>query len=107
MALTAFKKFVSKNLEINWIQNSIAAVLNQLTLNPFLTGVHLTALTTTVGGSSFAHKLGRTPIGWIVTDITNDQVFIYRTAWNDTTITFGVVDDTGTPSIAHFSVWVF
>lgn len=58
------------------------------------------------GTTTLRHNLGRLPVGWFIVDTTTDGVVIYRTEWDDTTITFGrpVV---GASVDAPFTVWVF
>lgn len=52
----------------------------------------------------FNHGLGRTPIGWIQLDIKHAFNFVYRTTWDDLTITLRT---DGSATETDFKVLVF
>ena len=63
---------------------------------------------TVVNGTNLrlAHKLGRQPLGWSVTDLTGSVVVFYRVSWSPTLLELfpyflGAVVDT----TAAFEVW--
>ena len=74
--------------------------------NPLIDGRHITGIVVpTAGNIVVNHLLDRTPVGWILTDITEDQKRdrIYRTAWTNKTITIA----TGAASDTTIDIWVF
>lgn len=72
-------------------RNDIAGVLNNAA---FLRGVSTgpVALSTS-GNTTINHKLGRQPVGWLMTDITalTGSATLYRVSWDATSITFTMV----------------
>lgn len=62
--------------------------LRALLSAPFLRGRSLTFEVTGPTDLKVAHGLGRTPVGWLITDITGGEPTMYRDAWDTTHITF-------------------
>ena len=73
--------------------------IDQLMKNPFIKG-NMIEVNVSTTATAFNHGLGVTPEGWIVVD-RNADVRVWRTAWNDKTIT---LDASGSASI---KVWVY
>lgn len=109
----ALPTFQSQSREFNMMQNRWASELNPLLALPtstpaFLKGIVLTNQAPVV----INHKLGRKPIGWVITDLVlgdpTEIITIYRTAdLNDLTLTLklnstGVGTHTATVSLLVF-----
>jgi hypothetical protein len=71
--------------ELEMLQTQWASQLNPLLVKVLLKGVQLDT-TLTTGSNVINHRLGRKPVGWIIVD-TNAAVAVYRTSWDDLTIT--------------------
>lgn len=100
--LQAFRQLSFLDQQLARFQDNIASFLARLTPTAFLDGIRVSA-TLAVGANTITHKLGRTPQGWIVTDLSaSAAVTIYRSAaFASTTITL-------TASAACTAVlWIF
>lgn len=75
----------------------ITSLFNQV---PIINGRLMEDINITTTATAYEHKLGRVPIGWIVLD-RGANVTVWRTAWDDKTIT---LDSTGFTTIR---VWIF
>lgn len=76
----------TESREVNQLQSNIATVLNPLLSNPLLNGSFLTGIALISGTTVIAHGLGRTPQGWMLTDI-NGAATVYRSAaFNSSTL---------------------
>lgn len=98
--MKAYRKIKAVLPEINALQQQVEEVLNPLVRIPLLDGVPFTDVAITTDGIQIEHGLGRTPLGFIVTD-NNADVRIWRTASDSFTLT---LDASGTATI---SVWVY
>ena len=76
----------STNREINDVQDAVAETLRRIVHNDQLSGQRVATVSVTSTGTEISHGLGRTPIGWYVTDIL-DHGTVRRTAWDSRTIT--------------------
>lgn len=83
-------------------QQNVANALRALAEDvPILNGVLVKGVKVATGETTFAHRLGRRPIGFFPTDALDNFCWCYRTAWNDKTITIYAANAT----TADF--WVF
>lgn len=71
---------------LNDAQDAIHDTLRAVVQHEQLTGARLTNISATTSGVVVSHGLGRTPIGWHVSDL-RDSGYVYRSAWDDKTIT--------------------
>tara|TARA_R110002126_G_scaffold197951_1_gene345654 strand:- start:172 stop:486 length:315 start_codon:yes stop_codon:yes gene_type:complete len=67
MVVKKFTRINTEDYELSVIQNNTAATLNLLTTNPFAGGHLLEGVVLINGDTNVDHKLGRKPIGWIIT----------------------------------------
>ena len=82
------RKGHSPDRETNRDRQALSAVEGLLSRFSILHGKTTDAQDVGAGGSSvFPHKLGRTPTGWIVVDVTSGTRDLVRVSWNDRTIT--------------------
>lgn len=86
MKIRNFARIRSATPIMELVQDSLAKFFRPLEVNPYIDGVELDA--TIVAGTPVAisHGLGRTPVGWWVTDVAVATA-VFRTAWSDSTIT--------------------
>lgn len=104
--LPAFRQLIfPENELVKRFQDNVAAILAKLTGPsgiPFLDGVRVQA-TLAVGANTITHKLGRTPQGWIVTDLSAvAAVTLYRpSAFTPTTLSLTA------SAAATVVLWVF
>jgi len=87
----------------NVIQDNVKDLFTQLKNCPFLKGVHLKDVVGDKPIIDVNHKLGRNPLGYIVTKISQ-PTYPASGGSNDRKISF-VIDATFVP--ATFDVWVF
>ncbi len=98
--MKAYRKIKAVNSEVAALQSSVEEALNPVLRAELLNGVAITAVAVTVAGVEVEHKLGRPPIGFLITDIDADAN-VWRTAWNSFTIT---LDATASATI---NLWVY
>lgn len=79
-------KVQSTDREINALQSAIGDTLREVSYHDQLTGQSIQSLSVTTAGVVVSHSLGRTPIGWSLTDLL-DHGTVKRTAWDSKTIT--------------------
>jgi len=100
----AFERLETGDTAATQLQDLLTDFFQAIEDNPLLSGRMLDLDVTTVA-TAFPHGLGRTPEGWIVADTyTSGGLLsntIWRTAWDDKTITLD--------ASASFAVkvWVF
>ena len=95
------KKVQTTNRELNDAQDAIGETLRRIAYFEQLTGQRVQSLSVTSTGVDVSHGLGRTPIGWMVTDIM-DAGLVYRDSWDSKTITLR--SNSGTVRVDVF-VW--
>lgn len=100
MAFRAFKKIAQATFEASKAQDNNEQFSNQFRNNPLLDGVRITNVTVITSTVSVAHRLGRQPLGYIITKQSADAR-IWLTSWNDR---FLVLDSSATVVI---DLWVF
>jgi hypothetical protein len=98
--LQQFRKLKLKEREVSSLQDNIALILSQITKKPIVDGELLTNIILPAGSFRVNHKLGRTPLGFILSDI-NAAVTVHREAWDSNTITLNA---SGPVTI---SLWVY
>lgn len=75
------------NTPFQLMQTKWSAILNPVLSNPMTDPGLLTNITLASGDNVINHKLGKTPVGWIIVDI-NAVASIYRSAsFNNLTLT--------------------
>lgn len=81
-------QFQSSNTQFQLMQSKWASIINPIISLPLNNGPSLVKnITITTGNNVINHKLGRTPIGWIVID-QNANIDLYRNnEFNDLTLT--------------------
>lgn len=101
MALTEkYRDFTLNDPNLDRMQSFIKSYLQQFDDLSFLNGVFVNNVTVTTSSTSIDHKLGRQPIGWIITD-KNALADVYRVSWNDRVI---ILDSSATVTL---NMWVF
>lgn len=103
MALTTFRKLQAKDDTLNQVQNNLEEALKPIFAVDILDGRQLSA--TLTGGSVdnlVAHGLGRTPRGWIVTDVSADTRI-----WKVTSTNPAVFLTLRSINTAAVQLWVF
>jgi hypothetical protein len=99
MELKPYKKLTGLDFELSKTVQYTEEFLAQLTSLNFLVG-NLIEISVTTTATSFEHKIGKTPVGWIIFD-KNTNSNVWRTAWDDRSITLQA-------SLAStIKVWVF
>jgi hypothetical protein len=68
---------------------------------PFLKGVAVTFDAPALASVRVPHKLGRKPVGWFVTDVTDDVPLLYREQWDASFILFN------STNACSVTLWVF
>lgn len=86
MARIPLPRRVHGDRGLNDAQDAIGETLRRVVAHEQLTGRAVQSLSVPSTGVSISHGLGRTPIGWCVTDLL-DAGTVYRTAWDGRTIT--------------------
>jgi len=75
-----------QGLNLAMMSNRWASFLDPVLKNPITSGVYVSVSLVT-GANVINHKLGRTPQGWILTDIQGAQTVYRSAAFNDLTLT--------------------
>lgn len=72
----------------NVVQAGVRTVAKRLADTPYATSAVLPAHAFSGGDTkTWYHGLGRTPVRWSLEDVTGGAPAVYRTAWDDKTIT--------------------
>ena len=100
MAFRAFKKIAQSGMEASKFQDNADQFNNQFRNNPLLDGRLIEDVRVTTTRASIEHKLGRTPIGYIIVK-QNADARVWYTSINDL---FLVLDSSATVTI---DLWVF
>lgn len=100
MAFRAFKKLAQKDFSTGKMQDNSEQFNNQFRAIPFLDGRLIEDVVVTTSTVSIEHKLGREPLGYIITK-QNADARIWYTSINEL---FLVLDSSATVTI---DVWVF
>jgi hypothetical protein len=98
--LFTFKRINAASGDLSNVQDNVADVFRTLALNPLLDGTLVSAQRLAIGANVINHTLGRTPLGWVVTD-RNAATTIYRTAWDNRTLTLN------SSAVATVTLWIF
>ncbi len=90
-------------LKIDWdkAQTRWAQEINPVISFPPVNGTLLSGVNVVSGSNVINHKLGRTPQGWIITDISNAATIYRSAAFNSLTLTLT------SNATATLSLWVF
>lgn len=99
MVLKPYKKLTGTDYELSKTIQYTEEFIQQLIPNPFIVG-NIIEISVSTTATAFNHNLQSTPSGWIILD-KNANVDVWRTAWNDKTIT---LDATGSATI---KLWIF
>jgi hypothetical protein len=78
----AFKQVNTNDQNLQLIQDNISAAIQPIDTAPLTRGNLLTNLPLTSGSNSIAHKLGKVPTRWVITDI-DAAVTVYRSSWDN------------------------
>lgn len=100
MKLVNFSRIRSAAPIIELVQDALQRYFIQLQDVPFLVGRSLNTSITAGTPVVLYHALGRTPVGWWVTDI-NAASIVYRSAWDESSITLNASVN------CTVSVWVY
>jgi hypothetical protein len=76
-----FKQVNTNDQNLQLIQDNVSAAIQPLDTAPLTRGNLFTDIALTSGSNQIAHKLGRAPTRWVITDI-NAAVTVYRTSWD-------------------------
>jgi hypothetical protein len=90
----------------NQFERFVKDFARQLEDNVLIDGRHIRSITVPTAGTEVVdHLLDRQPLGWVITDITEDRKRdrIYRTAWSTTTIS--LYNGAGTDTT--LDIWIF
>ena len=107
--LSSFRKIVSKDSDLQRVQDNVSLVLNQLLPKEILDGVLVRAVVA-VTPTVINHGLGRQPLGWLVVDRQPGiggfvvDAPIVRTAWDERSITLSQPAGAGNVPL---TIWVF
>jgi len=93
MAKVPLPKRVQGSRDLNDAQDAIGETLRRVVYHEQLTGQAVQNLSVTSTGVAISHGLGRTPIGWYLTDKV-DAGDVYRTDWDNRTITLRTASGT-------------
>lgn len=86
MARIPLPRRVQGERALNEAQDAIGETLRQVAYHEQLTGQAIQSVAVPSTGVSVSHGLGRTPLGWYVTDRL-DAGDVYRTGWDARTLT--------------------
>lgn len=100
MAFRAFKKLGQKDFATSKMQDNSEQFNNQFFKNPLLDGRLIKDVEVTTSTVSIEHKLGRVPIGYLITKQNADA----RVWYTSITELFLVLDSSATVTI---DLWVF
>ena len=81
MAQINFPTLNTKDKNIQLIQDNIQKLGAAIQSSPFQGGNYLTGVALISGTTQIAHKLGRTPVIWVIGDNTAAAT-IYRASWD-------------------------
>lgn len=98
--MKAFRKQLTGDANLDKVQNNVEIFAQQFYRNSLIDGLLIEGVTVTTGTASVAHKLGRTPVGFIVVD-KNANADIWTVSKNNTFLT---LDASATVTV---SLWVF
>lgn len=80
------KQIQTSDRDLQLAQSNIAGLFNAIQQGPFFGGVILSQSLKTGKDNVITHGLGRQAQYWFLLDLQN-QAAVWRTAWNDQTIT--------------------
>lgn len=86
MARVTLPQLVQGDRLLNDAQTQIHGTLRQVAQHDQLTGQAIQSVPLSTTERAVSHGLGRTPIGWYVTD-KSGAGDVYRTAWDSKTLT--------------------
>ena len=98
--LNQYKDLNSEDKDTQTIQINLKQYFQQFTDLTFLKGRAVNDIEVTTSTVVVDHKLGRQPIGWFIVD-KSASGDVWRTAWNDKTIT---LDSSATTTI---NIWIY
>jgi len=81
-----FKQVNTNDQNLQLIQDNVSAAIQPLDTAPLTRGNLLTNVVLASGANPIAHKLGRIPTRWVITDI-NAAVTVYRSNWDNAFLT--------------------
>lgn len=99
MELKPYKKLTGLDYELSKTVQYTEEFLSQLSSLNFLSG-NLLEISVTTSSEDFEHKLGKTPVGWMIFDKDSNSN-VWRTGWNDKTISLQG------SAASNVKVWVF
>ena len=90
-------------------ERAIAAVVSSLARvygSDIVDGTRTEGIRLSVGSNQIAHKLGRQPVGWLIIDVTQEEVTdsyprLYRTNWDSRILTLT------SDAESTIALWVF
>lgn len=100
MVLKAFKKIAQDAYNTDKLQSNSEQNFNQIGKVPFMTGNRLTSVAIVTTTTKVEHKLGRNPLGYIITKQDANSV-IWQVSQDDLFITFDC------SSNVTIDLWVF
>lgn len=84
---SSLPSFQTDDQALSFLQSRWASILNPLLRSPLSSNLLLKEVVLVAGDNVINHKLGRTPQGWIISDV-NSAISIYRNApFNELTLT--------------------
>lgn len=88
----AFKKIITANQDLNRVQDNVGQALSDLQSAPLSGGQIQNSVPLVVGPNQVAHKLGRQPTQWMITDLSAASI-VYRGSWDSNFITLNASVD--------------
>jgi len=102
MAFPPFRRVqVSSFDDVVRMQDNLGAAINKLNRIDISDGVRITGVVVDTADTQIEHKLGRQPLGWMITDLDKAST-IYRTAWDSKLLTLRASNANTTVDI-----WIF
>lgn len=98
---SALTQFQTDDKDFQLMQNQWSAVLNPVLKNPLVNGIVVSGIALINGDTVVNHKLGRTPQGWFLIDLTASATVYRNAAFNDLTLTLN------SSAVATAAIYVF
>ena len=81
-----YRKFRTKDIDLSRVQDRVDDAITPILTNPLIGGIFIEVSFPSAGTVDITHRLGRQPLGWVITDITA-AASIHRVSWDSKTLT--------------------
>ena len=95
----AFKKVYTNDFEAQKLQDNVAGEFQRINSTPFQSGIFVRGIDLSTSDVKVEHKLGRTPLGYIVTERSAGETVYKSTTANTKPELFIILKATGAVTV--------